>query len=165
MGIGFGGLGEWAIATQLQQQLQQRLQRHSGHSASGSNPGDAVSDPLQRPSESQPSAQFIDLKDLRSPDLRLTAHQREVLQCLWLMAAIAPTVESLHAAREPDSVHDFGLSWTQLLQRLAGSEAVLNEWCDVLCDMGFSKGAILNAWAVVVEAQTHAPQLSQNSPT
>ncbi|MEM9448155.1 MAG: hypothetical protein AAGA75_06440 [Cyanobacteria bacterium P01_E01_bin.6] len=110
----------------------------------------------------------IDLTQFCASDVPLTRHQREVLQCLWLMAAIAPqsalecptsttatAIPSIHIeAHQQAMVADSSSAWERLLETISSENAVFDVLLVALLEMGFSKATIVNAWQLVLYAKS-----------
>lgn len=110
----------------------------------------------------------IDLTQFCASDVPLTRHQREVLQCLWLMAAIAPpaaldcptstastALPSSHTeANQQAMVAGSSSTWDRLLEKISSENAVFDGLLVTLLEMGFSKATIVNAWQLVLDAKS-----------
>lgn len=93
-----------------------------------------------------PPNQPIDLRQLRSPDQTLSQQQRDVLQCLWVMAAIAPS-----ASPSPNSTSE--TAWEWVIEAFHPSTHAFDQVCALLLDMGFSRQTIRTAQHIAMECQ------------
>ena len=108
------------------------------------------------------STSSIDLTQFCSSDVDLTPKQRDILQCLWFMAVIAPhskrsTSNSLESSILPlqspeytssGSTNDSRMTWEWIFERIQPSDAAFDDVSIVLTELGFSKQTILTAWHI-----------------
>lgn len=124
LGCGVGSLATVAIAHLLKRQ----------------------SPPPPVPPSPSPSS-TIDLSQFKASDVPLTRHQREILQCLWLMAAIAP--HASHPISPPSDDHFHASStWEWCIEQIQSSAIARDELSHLLTDMGFSPQTVRTAWQI-----------------
>jgi hypothetical protein len=108
------------------------------------------SDAPHSPSLSSP----IDLSQFKSSDVPLTQQQREILRCLWLMAAIAP--HPTEASDPAAAKRSLPTTWDWCIEQIQQSAIAREDLSNILTAMGFSKQTIQTAWRIARALQTEA---------
>ncbi len=131
----------------------------------GSLAGLAIAPHVQRnpaPWESQSSTPLppsapIDLSQFTSSAMPLTRRQRETLQCLWLMAAIAPsTYGSSYEPSSCSTVHPTSSIWEWCIRQIQQSAIARDDLTRILTQMGFSSQTVQTAWRIAEAFQFEA---------